>query len=91
MRELDWIVSLLVDLHSFCEQNGLSVLSDRLADAIEEAAPMIRGGVPETESARHAEPAGRSPRRFLTMGEPDHPMAFGRLSLAYDSAIGTQQ
>jgi hypothetical protein len=91
MRDLDWIVSLLVDLHSFCEKNGLSVLSDRLADAIEEAAPMIRGGITETGSARHAEPVAGTPRLFPAQAEPRRPMGLGRPSLAYDAAIGTKQ
>ncbi len=41
MKELDWIVNLLINLHSFCESNGLKTLSDKVADAIEEAAPLI--------------------------------------------------
>jgi hypothetical protein len=68
MKDMDWIVRLLVDLHSFCETNGFDSLSNRLADAIEEAAPMFRGARPDGDGARDRARSGH-----ILQGQAAHP------------------
>lgn len=90
MRELDWIVSLLVDLHSFCERNGLSTLSDRVADAIEEAAPMIRGNWIDRVNDQEMATIARGTCLYPGEDGPHGPVAYGRPHLIYDAAAGAK-
>lgn len=91
MKDLDWIVELLIDLHSFCEMNGLDTLSDRLADAIEEAAPLIRGNRVTRDAGRERAMAAPVSHPARARNRPFGPLAFGDLRLVPDAAIGAPE
>ncbi len=90
MKELDWIVNLLVNLHSFCERNGLSTLSDRLAEAIEEAAPMIRGNRIDRETGQDTATNAHSALQGPVEHGPRGHATPCRPRLIYDAAVGTK-
>ncbi len=90
MKELDWIVNLLINLHSFCESNGLTTLSDKVADAIEEAAPLIRGNRIDRDKGHEAHTMARSPIQTPVDGAPRGPGAHCGPRLIYDAVAGTK-
>lgn len=88
MKDLDWIVKLLVDLHAYCERNGLAALSDRLAEAIEEAAPMSRGDWLDLNADQEKAMATQIARMALAEECSLRPVEGGGLRLVSDATTG---
>jgi hypothetical protein len=88
MKDLDWIVKLLVELHSYCDRAGLAALSNRLAEAIEEAAPMIRGDWVDLDAEQEKAIASHIARLAIADDSLLRPIEGGGLRLVSDVTTG---